>query len=95
MMPLFPANIRLDEDVFLFPANIRLDEDVFKTSFLLVFRRPLQDVLIKTNIVALLIRLQRTSSKRLDQDQDFLFAICLQDVFKTSSRRLQNIFKTF
>ena len=81
----------------LFPANIRLDEDAFKTSFLFVFRRPLQDVLIKTNIVALLIRLQKTSSKRLDQDQDFPFrhlpSRCFQDVFKTSSRHLQNVLK--
>ena len=83
----------------LFPANIRLDEDAFKTSFLFVFRRPLQDVLIKMNIVALLIRLQKTSSKRLDQDQDFPFrhlsSRCFQDVLKTSSKHLQDIFKTF
>ena len=40
--------------------------------------RPLQDALIKTNIFALLIFLQMTSSR----------------VFKTSSRRFQDIFKT-
>ena len=88
------------------PANIRLDEDVLKTSFLFVFRRLLQDVLIKTNIFAYLIRLQKTSSRRL---QDILIktniivlVIRLQDVFKTSLRRLQdvlprhpqNVFKT-
>ena len=64
------------------PANVRLDEDVLKTSFVFVFRRRLQDVLVKTNI--------------------FVLGICLQDVFKTfsrrlaktSSRRLQNVFKT-
>ena len=64
------------------PANIRLDEDVFKTSWSrricspqpYVFRRRLQDVLVKTNI--------------------FVLAICLQDVFKTSSRPLQGVFKT-
>ena len=63
-------------------ANIRL-EDVFKTSwsrriyspYSYVFRRRLQDVLIKTNI--------------------FVLVICLQDVFKTFSRRLQDVFKTF
>ena len=54
------------------PANIRLDEDVLKTSY--VFRRRLQDVLVKTNI--------------------FVLAICLQNVFKTSSRRLQEVLKT-
>ena len=53
------------------PANIRLDEDVLKTSFIFVFRRRLQDVLIKTNMFALALRLQKTSSRRL------------QDVFKT------------
>ena len=61
------------------PANIRLDEDVLKMSFVFVFRRRLQDVLIKTNIVALLIRLQKRSSRHL---QD-VFQRCLQDVFKT------------
>ena len=85
-------------------------QDVFKTSwsrrtyspYLYVFRRRLQDVLIKTNIFVLVIRLQdvfKTFSRRL------------QDVFKTSSRRLakmssrrfqdvlqkrlQDVFKTF
>ena len=35
-----------------YPANIHLDEDVLKTSFVFVFRRRLQDVLIKTKIFA-------------------------------------------
>ena len=73
------------------PANIRLDEDV----------------LIKTNIVALLIRLQKTSSRHLQDiltnTNIFVLTIRLQDVFKTSSRRLaktssrhlQDVFKTF
>ena len=39
------------------PANIRLDEDVLKTSFVFVFRRRLQDVLIKTNSFVLATRL--------------------------------------
>ena len=60
------------------PANIRLDEDVLKTSFVFVFRRRLQDVLIKTNMFALALRLQK----------------CLQDIFKTSSRRFEDVFKT-
>ena len=70
-----------------FPANIRLDEDVFiKTNLfaLLIF---LQDVLIKTNIFVLVICLQgifKTFSKRL---QD-VSRKRLQEVFKTSSRRL-------
>ena len=92
------------------PANIRLDEDVFKTSwsrriysiYWCVFRRRLQDVMIKTNIFVLVIRLQdvfKTSSRRL---QDVL-SRHLQNIFKTSSRRLaktssrhfQYVFKTF
>ena len=61
------------------PANIRLDENVLKKSFVFVFRRRLQDVFIKTNIFPLLIRLQKTSSRRF------------QNVFKTSSRRMQDV----
>ena len=88
------------------PANIRLNEDVFKTSFIFVFRRRLQDVLIKTNLLALLIRLQKTSSRRLDQDQyirlDHTSSRRFQDVlqkllkgiFKTSSRRFKKVFMT-
>ena len=69
------------------PANIRLDEDVFR------------------------LRLQKTSSGRLDQDEYiYLTYTSSEDVFKmssrrldqdqyiclghTSSRRLQNVFKT-
>ena len=63
-------------------------------SFVLFFRRCLQDILIKTNT-----RLSHTSSedllnkfsKRLDQGQYFVFAIRLQVVFKTFQRCLQNV----
>ena len=83
------------------PANIRLDEDVFKTSwsrriysiYWCVFRRRLQDVMIKTNIFVLVIRLQdvfKTSSRRLVKTS----SKHLQYVFKTFSRRLQDVFKT-
>ena len=56
------------------------------SSYSFVFRRRLQDVFIKTNIFALVIRLQdvfKTFSRRL------------QYVFKTSSRHLQDVFKTY
>ena len=56
-------------------------------SFVFVFKRRLQDVLIKTNIFALLKRPQQTSSRRLDQDQGIHLG-------HTSSRRLQDVFKT-
>ena len=52
----------------------------------------LQDAFIKTNMFALALRLQRTSSRRLGQDQyirlGYTSSKRLQDVFKTSSRRL-------
>ena len=70
-------------------ANIRLDEDVLKTSFVFVFRRRLQDVLIKTNVVALFTRLQKTSSRRL---QDVL-KTSSKRLAKTSSRHLQDVFQ--
>ena len=74
----------------ILPANILLGNDVLKTFFVFVFRRHLQ-VLIKTNIYALTVRLQdvfKTFSRRL---QDVLrlqrhLQIHIQDVFKMSSR---------
>ena len=67
----------------------------------------LQDLMIKTNMLASALRLQKTSSRRLGQDQyirlGYTSSRRLQDVFKTSSRRLarsssrhlQDVFKTF
>ena len=82
------------------PANIRLDEEVFLLPLRRTSSRRLQDVfmktnlsLLKTNIFVLSIRLQdvfKMFSRRL---QDVLQKR-LQDIFKTSSRRLQNVFKT-
>ena len=73
-----------------YPVNIRLDEDVLKTSFVFVFRRRLQDVLIKTNMFALALRLQdvfKTSWSRP-------IYLSWPYVFKMSSRHFQDIFKT-
>ena len=57
-----------------------------------------EDVFIRTNIFALLIPLQKTSSRRLDQYQYIRLGHTssrrFEDVFKTSSKRLQDIFKT-
>ena len=79
-----------------------------------MYSRRLQDVLIKTNIFALLIRLQKTSwsrpiysswpyvfktsSKRfattcLRRFQEVFKMFC-KNVYKTSSRRLQDVLKT-
>ena len=55
---------------------------VLVNKFFKMSSRRLQDVLIKTNIFVLVIRLQD------------VFKTSYQDVFKTSSRRLQDIFKT-
>ena len=92
--------------VSLYPANIRLDEDIFRLRLQKTSSRRLQEVLMKTNIFLLIIRLQKTSSRRLGQDQyiclvhaslrrfqNVLNASC-KNVFKTFSRRLQNVFKT-
>ena len=72
--------------------------DALKASFIFVFKRRLQDVLIKKKIFALLIRLKKTSSRCLQdvliKTNTFIFIIRLQDVFKTSSRHLQIVFKT-
>ena len=67
------------------PENIRLDEDVLKTSFVFVFRKRLQD--------ALVIRLQKTSSRRLEDVLIKTNIFVWPHVFKTSSRRFQNFFK--
>ena len=67
-------------------------------SFVFVFRRRLEDVLIKKNMLVLALSLQKTSSRRLGQDQyiclGHMSSRHLQDVYKTSSRRFENVFKT-
>ena len=54
-----------------------------------------EDVSIKTNIFTLVLLLQKTPSRRLQdvlvKTNIFVLAIRLQDVFKTSSRRLQHV----
>ena len=103
-LPSNPANIRLDEDVFRLclqkTSSRRLDQDEYVH---LSLTSP-EDVLVKTNIFVLAIRLQdvfKTFSRRL-QDvfktfsrrlQDVLQKR-LQDIFKTSSRRFEDVFKT-
>ena len=74
------------------PANIRLYEDILKTSVILVFRRRLQDVLIKTNIFALVINLEKTSSRHLQNVlvNTNIFA-SWPYAFKTFSRRFQDV----
>ena len=87
------------------PANIRLD-DVFRLCLQKTFSRCLhqdelirythtssEDVLIKTNILVLVIRFQdvfKTSCKNVFKTSSRRF----QDVFKMLSRLLQGVFKT-
>ena len=84
----YPKNTSTQQTLVLMKTSWRRLEN----SFLFVFRRRLQDVLINMDIFALVIHLQKTSSRRLGQDQYIRFAHAssrrLQDVFKTSSRRL-------
>ena len=74
-------------DICGFQQNIYVDEEVLKTSKTSFnFSKHLQEILIKTNIFALVIRLQKRSSRCCDPDQ----CICLGH---TSSRYLQNVFQ--
>ena len=83
------------------PVNIRL-EDVFCLCLQKISSRHLQDVLIKTNIFALVISPQNVL-RRLDKDQYIHLGHTrsrrLQDVFMVSStfssRHLQDVLKTF
>ena len=77
-----PVNILLDEEVLI--------EDVFRLRLQKTSSGRFQHALIKTNIFALLIHLQKTSSIR-PQDVLSSSSRCLQSVFKT----FQNVFKTF
>ena len=81
----YPVNIRLDEDVlktsFVFVFRRRLNQDEYVRLKPYIFRRRLQDVLVKTNIFVLAIRLQD------------VFKTSCQDIFKTFSRRLNNVFQ--
>ena len=69
--------------------------------FSLVFRRRLQDVLIKTNIFDLAIRLQDVfktflrclTKPSLRRFQDIFKTSC-KNIFKTSSRRFEDVSKT-
>ena len=73
---------RTQETFVLMKTSWRRLEDVFRFHLQKMSSRYLQDVFIKTIIIALLIAFQKTSSRRL------------QDVFKTSSKCLQDVFKT-
>ena len=68
--------------------------------------RRLEDILIKTSVFALVLHLQKTSSRRLQEvlvkANIFVLAISIhgvfktscKNIFKTSSRRLKDVLKT-
>ena len=99
----FPANIYLDEDVlktsFVFVSR-RSFQDVFRTSssrqiyfpWSYVFKKCLQDLLIKADIFVLVIRLQKISSRRLDLDE-YICKTSLRRLQDSLPRHLQDVFK--
>ena len=88
-----------DSPIFRTPPNIRLDEDVLKTSWRSLSSFYSEDVFIKTNILALVVHLQKMFWRRLQdvliKTNIFVLVICskhLQNIFKTSCK---DVFKTF
>ena len=79
----------------------RLDQDEYIRLKSYVFRRSLQDVLIKTNIFVLAIHLEdifktslRCLTKTFSRRFPIVFKTSCKRVFKTSSRCLQDVSKT-
>ena len=65
-----------------------------KTNFVFVFRTRLQDVFSKTNILALLIPLQKTSwSRPIYLSWSYVFKMYSRRIPDVLPRRLENIFK--
>ena len=85
-----PANIRLDEDVFRVRLQNTSWRRLHQDEFVRICLASSEDVLVKTNIFVLAIRLQdvfKTFSRRL---QD-VFKTSYKNVFQTSLRRLAKI----
>ena len=84
---------------WFYPANIRLDEDVFGHRLQKTYSRCLdQDEYIRLTHTSS-EDVFKTSSRCLHQDQHIrlghMSSRRLQDVFKTSSRHFQDVFKMF
>ena len=94
---LMKTSWRLLEDVFRLRLQKASSSRRIYSPYSYVFRRCLQDVLIKTNILVLVICLQDVfkASSRRSQNVFKTSSRHLQDVFKTFSRHLQDVFKTF
>ena len=74
----------------VFPSKFLVLQDVFSVT---IFRlsRPFEDVLRRLQDL-FAIRLPKTPSRRLHKTSSRRFSRCLQDAFKMSSRRLQDVF---
>ena len=91
--PAGRRNVASQQTFVLIKTSWRRLEDAFRLRLQKTSWRHLEDVLVKINIFVLAIRLQdvfKTSSRRLAKTS----SRHLQDVFKTFSRRLQDVFKT-
>ena len=89
MLDLYKHNI---------PANIPLDEDVLKTSFVFVFGRRLdQDEYVRFSLTSSEDVFKTFWSRPIYSSWLYVFKTSsrrFQDVFKTSSRRFEDVFKT-
>ena len=83
LVTINPANIHLDEDVFLEDVLIKTIMLALALRLQKTSSRRLEDVLVKTNIFVLAIRLQD------------VFKTSCKNVFKTSSRRLQDVLQRY
>ena len=75
----YPANIRLDEDVFPLRLSSTSSRRLDQVEYVRLSLTSSEDVLVKTNILVFIT---------------FYFG-CLQDVFKKSSRRLQDVLQRY
>ena len=84
--PISISTIETSQQTFVFMKTS------LKTNFVFVFRTRLQDVFTKTNILALLIPLQKTSwSRPIYSSWSYVFKTSCKNVFKTSSKHLQDV----
>ena len=78
------------------PANIRLDEDVLKTSFVFVFRRRLdQDEYVHLSLMSSEDVFKTSWWRPIYSSWLYVFKTSSRRLAKTSSRHLQDVFKTY
>ena len=92
------TNLLTQQAFVLMKTSWRRLQDVFHLRLQKTSSRRLHDVLIETNMFALALHFQKESWRLQDvlvKTNIFALTICLQDVFKTFSKRLQDVLKTF